>query len=417
MNLQTIGYHIKPISGRSYFTYVKVTNIGSDPIGPCRCNKPGPWKSVTLFIDTFTPSWPVLAPDGASRLTYFPGLDQFQLEQVSNGSVIAGPWFFHGKTPSGTQNGLQSFWAWSRDGLFFAVVVRDQQAGGGGSWWLDVYATKPYIRANGTRTVPRGNIYNSSGVSTASNVISGVNLGWNDASTSLEFRRPPIQSQPLTQTELTLICPYVDAVSNVAPTYSWTLDTMVRSLSGWNFVHSPCGGLFALVPRPNPNFTSAYRQLEILDILRTLMLISQRQDNLLVGPAVVNNNTTVATVTTTSPGRRGIKLTNMSLTEIDNSECLASAPASVNLRRVRVSTIPNQIDYTNMGQANAVIWPNHSLWIEFPSLQWINPAGSPGQIHFCLQANGDASPDDPSPGWSSLNLNDRHFAQRNIIFT
>jgi hypothetical protein len=106
----------------------------------------------------------------------------------------------------------------------------------------------------------------------------------------------------------------------------------------------------------------------------------------------------------------------MSLPAIDNPECSAGTPATVNVRRVRVSTIPNQIDYTNVGQASAAIWPNDSLWIEFPQLQWINPAGSPGQLHYCLQANGDASPDDPSPGWGNFDLNDRHFAQRNIVF-
>jgi hypothetical protein len=370
--------------------------------------------NVTLFIDTFTPSWPVPAPGGASRLTYLPSLDQFQLDDVASGTRIAGPWFFHGKTATGAQTGLQSFWAWSPDGLFFAVIVRDMQAGGGGNWWLDVIATKPYTRADGTRTIPKGSILSLSGSSTAINVIAGVNLGWNSASTCLELRHPHTQFQPLTLTNLTLICPYADSGLNNAPTYAWNLDTAVRQVSGWAFSHSPCGGLFALIPKPIAGIPSAFLDLEILDTNRTLAFIMQRRDNLPVGPAKVN--TASATLNTVSPGRRGITLTNMSLTEIDNPECSAGAPATVNVRRVRVSTIPNQIDYTNIGQANAAIWPTKLLWVEFPSLQWINPAGSPGQLHYCLQANGDASPDDPSPGWGNLSLNDPHFAQRNIVF-
>src|SRR4051794_40531211 len=80
MNLESIGSHIKPVSGQKYFTYVKVTNTGPDPIGPCRCNSTGQWQNVTLFIDTFAPAWPVLAPGGASRLSYSAGTKQFQLD-------------------------------------------------------------------------------------------------------------------------------------------------------------------------------------------------------------------------------------------------------------------------------------------------------------------------------------------------
>jgi hypothetical protein len=414
-NLQSIGNHIRPVSGQSYYTYVKVTNIGTDPLGPCQCNKTGQWANVTLFIDTFNPMWPILAPDGASRLTYFSSTDQFQLEDVATGAPIAGPWFRRGKTATGAQTGLNSFWAWSPNGLFFAVVVRDTQAGGGGSWWLEVCATRQYTRANGTRTISRGSILSLSGVSTAANVIAGVNLGWNSASTCLELRPPPIPSQPLTQANLTLICPYADSGSNTAPTYTWpALDTASAKVSGWAYYHSPCGTLFALVPRPIPGTASAALNLQIFDIYRTLQNITQRRDNLPVAAAQIS--TAGATLTTASPGRRGIKLTNMSLSEIDNPECSAGTPARVNVRRVRVSTIPNQIDYTNLGQTNVAIWPNNSLWVEFPSLQWINPAGSPGQLHYCLQANGDAAPDDPSPGWGNLDLNDPHFAQRNIVF-
>jgi hypothetical protein len=413
-NLQSIGSHIKPVSGQSYYSYVKVSNTGQDPIGPCRCNKTGQWQPVILFIDTFTPTWPVSSPDGTSRLTYSQSLDQFQLEDASSGAVIGGPWFFHGKTATGAQTGLNSFWAWSPDSKFFAVVVRDMSAGGGGTWWLNVYAAKSYTRSDGIRTIPRGPIYNQSGISTAINVIAGINLGWNSGSGCLEIRHPPVLSQPATQTNLTLICPYANVSSNTARIYQWTLDTAIQQVSGWQYLHSPCGGLFALVPQPMSGVFSAYLDLKILDTFSSLALITQRQDNLQVGPASVT--ATGATLVTASPGRRGIKITKATLTEIDNPECSAGAAATVSMRRVRVSTIPNQIDYTNVGQASVAIWQNSPLWVEFPQLQWINPAGSPGQIHYCLQANGDASPDDPSPGWGNINLNDPHFAQRNIAF-
>jgi len=90
---------------------------------------------------------------------------------------------------------------------------------------------------------------------------------------------------------------------------------------------------------------------------------------------------------------------------------------TVYLRRFRVTTMPDPSDYTDLGQSS--VWPNagQSLWTEFPS-QPIIPAGStPGQVHYCLQAMGDASPSDlPAPTWAGLILTDRHFAQRNLVF-
>jgi hypothetical protein len=144
-----------------------------------------------------------------------------------------------------------------------------------------------------------------------------------------------------------------------------------------------------------------------------------RRDNLSVSVQVLatTSASAPATLSTTGPGRRGIALGQMSEPAIDNPECASTQAATVNVRRVKVTTIPNQIDYTNIGQASAAIWPNQSLWIEFPQLPWVNPTGStPGQAHYCIQAMGDASPSDPAPGWPSLNLSDRHFAQRNIVF-
>ena len=411
-NLTNIGPHINPGSGQSYFTYVKITNRGTDPIGACPCGATGAWAQRTMFIDTFTPTWPVTAPDGNSKLVYLTSTDQFQLQDTALRN-IAGPWFFHGQTATGSRTGgLKSFWGWSPDGLFFAVIVRDMQAGGGGTWWLYVYATRAYTRADGVRNVPIGAIFSSNGQSTALNVIAGLNLGWNAASTCLVLTPPPMPGQSLTQTQLTLVCPYADSASNSAPTYSRTLDPTVVQLSGWDYLHSPCGGLFALVPQPQPNVPSAAAGLELVDIRRTLAAVQQRQDNLPVNVQVTHSG---ATLTTTGPGRRGIALGNMNPTPIDNPECATGTPSTVDVRRVRVTTNPNQIDYQNTGLSSAVILPGQSLWVEFPSMVWINP-GNPGQVHYCLQAMGGAPPGDPAPGWANVNLGDRHYAQRNIAF-
>ena len=90
--------------------------------------------------------------------------------------------------------------------------------------------------------------------------------------------------------------------------------------------------------------------------------------------------------------------------------------ATVSIKRVRLSTMPDQTDYTDMGNASSAIAPGQSLWIEFPLTQWVNPASSTPGAHYCLEAMGDASPDDPEPGWNNFNWNDPHFAQRNIVF-
>lgn len=423
----TTGAHIKPVSGSSYFTYVKVTNIGLDPIGGCPCSKTGAWTAATSFIDTFpAPIFPILSPDGLTRLVAV-GTTQFQLVPSSpaNAAAIGGPWPLRGQPAVGSQNGINSFWAWSPDGQFFAVVVRDLTAtGAGGSWTLSVYATRPYTRGDGIKLVPSGFIYNRGPQNaTALNVIAGSNLGWNAASTCLVLSPPPQPGQTLTDVYLTLVCPYADAVSNMAPTWNvGPTSPAATGLTGWKYVHSPCGHLFGRVPLPDPNPTvyPTGMQLQLIDIRRTLTDVQQRVDNLPVGAVSVDrttSSTAPATLNTTSPGRRGIVLTHMSLPAIDNPECASNQAATVNVRRVRVTTNPNQIDYTNIGQAAVGVWPGHPIWVEFPKLQWVNPSGStPGQAHYCLQAMGDASPGDPAPGWGNANLSDRHFAQRNIVF-
>ncbi len=415
-NLRSVGAHIRPTSGGSYYTYVKVTNDGTDPIGSCRCGTTGQWQAASLFVDSPTPtaSFPVNAPDNRSRLVLLGATDQLELRD-SAGQNIGGPWPVRGKTALGAQTGLNTFWGWSPDGLFFAVAVRDMQAGGGGTWWLYVYATRPYTRGDGTTQVPRGSIWSSAGTSTALNVIAGVNLGWNAASTCLVLAAPPMWGQSLTTLWLTLICPYADAASWQARAYTRPLTTGTQAglqALGYQFLHSPCGGLFALVPKPGASPPPPSLQLELIDIWRTLATYQERQDNLPVGSATVNG--AAATIQTASPGRRGIKLTLMSLTEIDNPECSIAYPTVVEVHRVRVTTNPNQIEYFPAGQASAAIWPRESLWVEFPQRVFTDPGG--GQVHYCLQAMGDARPDDPSPGWQSFDLNDRHFAQRNIVF-
>ena len=421
----TTGAHVKPVSGSSYFTYVKVSNTGADPIGGCPCSKTGAWTAATFFIDTFPPpTFPIASPDGLTKLVAV-GTTQFQLVPSSpaNAPAIGGPWPLRGQPAVGGQNGINSFWAWSPDSQFFAVVVRDLAAtGSGGSWNLSVYATRSYTRGDGIKVVPAGSIYHIGPQNaTALNVIAGVNLGWNAASTCLVLTPPPQPNQPLTDVNLTLICPYADAASNTAPTWGMgPVSPSASGLTGWKYVHSPCGNLFGLVPVPIQNQSSTGLQLRIIDIRRTLTDVQPRVDNLPVGAVSVDATTTSstpATLNTTSPGRRGITLTHMSIPAIDNPECASTQAATVNIRRVRVTTNPNQIDYTNIGQAAVAVWPAHPVWVEFPKLQWVNPSGStPGQVHYCLQAMGDASPNDPAPGWANANLSDRHFAQRNIVF-
>jgi hypothetical protein len=107
-NLQNIGNHIKPVSGSSYFTYVKVSNTGADPIGGCGCSKTGNWVEVTYFIDTFpAPTFPINAPDMQSKLVA-DGAAQFQLE-TSAGVKIAGPWPLRGQPATGGGQGFNSF--------------------------------------------------------------------------------------------------------------------------------------------------------------------------------------------------------------------------------------------------------------------------------------------------------------------
>lgn len=417
------GAHIRPVSGASYFTYVKVANIGVDPIGACACSRTGPWTKATFFIDTFPPpAFPVLSPDGQTRLVAV-GPTQFQLvTSLANAQVIGGPWPLRGSPAIGSTNGLNSFWAWSPDGQFFGVVTRD--LAGGKTWNLSVYATRSYTRGDGIKVIPAGLIFSRGPEnSTAANVIAGVNLGWNAASTCLDLTPPPLPGNTLTDVNHQLVCPYADAVSNMSA--SWNMGPVspaASGLSGWNIVHSPCGHLLAIVPLPDPNplvFPTGL-QLRLIDIRRTLMDVVARVDNVPIGIVLVNRQTTVAapaTLNTTGPGRRGIALGAMSVAAIDNPECASVQAATVYVRRVRVTSNPNLIDYQEIGQAAVGVWPTHPVWVELPKVPWVNPSTTtPGQVHFCLQAMGDAAPNDPAPGWQNLSLGDRHFAQRNIVF-
>ena len=418
-NPSTTSPHVRPVSGASYFTYVKVSNTGPDPIGGCLCSATGTWRVAAPFIDTFPPpTFPIASPDGLTRLVRV-GTTDFRLEPAAGGTALAGPW------PLG-QGAINSFWAWSPDGLFFAVVTRNSP-GTGATWTLRVYATRTYTRGDGIRSVPAGTIFELGPVnSTAANAIAGSNLGWNAASTCLFLRRPPQPPQlgpTVTEVHHTLVCPYADNTSNTSAALTiGPIRPSSTGLNGWVYVHSPCGHLVARVPLPDPNPMTVPTglRLQIIDIRRTLRDdLSPKQDNVSV-TVEVDRATTAnapATLTTTGPGRRGIALGRMSTTAIDNPECASVQAATVNVRRARVTTIPNQIDYTSMGQAAVAVWQGSPVWVEFPSLRWVDPSGStPGQVHFCLQAMGDASPGDPAPGWANVNLGDRHYAQRNIIF-
>jgi hypothetical protein len=148
--------------------------------------------------------------------------------------------------------------------------------------------------------------------------------------------------------------------------------------------------------------------------LGTLASTQARRDNL---PLTVTVNNATASITTTSPGRRGITLGSMSTLEIDNPECLAAVPATVEVRRLKASTLPGggvSIDYTAVGTSSVAALPGQSIWVELVPAVFSDPGTG---AHYCLQAIGGAPPADPPPSWmAAFDLNDRHRAQKNIVF-
>lgn len=138
-------------------------------------------------------------------------------------------------------------------------------------------------------------------------------------------------------------------------------------------------------------------------------------------------STSTRSIYTKHTGVLGVTLVGFKLTQgpfplsqslIDNWECLSGPTATVSLRRVIVSTMPEVVDHEAIGQTYVALNPGDSIWVEFPPTLWTDPnqkLPNPSR-HYCLQVNADASPDDPSPGWSGLSLQDRHYSQRNIVF-
>lgn len=395
-SLRSVGAHVRPTSGGSYFTYVHVENTGTDPIGPCACAATGPWRPATFFVDTPQPALPATAPDGRSRLVAL-SANQCQLEDGAGTSLVSG---------LGLGTGInRSFWSWSPDGLFFAFVRRED-VGGSRTWYLNVFATRPYTRADGVVQVPAGQVFSSIGTSTALGVIAGSNIGWNAAATCLVLIPPPVPPGGAAQS-VVLICPYADQNGQTAPSY-----TVFPAPQG-QYLHSPCGHLTALVPNPpGPPPNNTQGPVTWIDVRRTAQPVTPTVDNLATQALVTAAG---ATITTTGRGRRGVRLTGMSVPAVDNLECLAGVPATVEVRRVRVSTMPNQTAIFPAGSASAAIWPGDSLWVEIPAQPFINPSPA-NQLHYCLQARGDAAPDDPAPAWANFDASARHFAQRNIAF-
>ena len=330
--------------------------------------------------------------------------------------------------------GFPVYWGWSPDGLFCAVVVPSLV----GSYQTPtmevfVYALSDYKKVDGTNVPAQTEIhYFSHTFKTISEGFSRFSCSWNDRSTALMVTYGYVQSSWL------LVAPYVSDSPNNLP---------LKCYYGYGNIQggfSPKEGPFTYLFSPNGEFAASYQLPYDKNIYGTMRFYRLRASTR--GPYsparngitvdVLPNSGSPVTITSLKTGNAAIVLSGVRVPDpqnpnfsvpsvIDNPECLVGQAAEVYVRRNRISTIPNQTDYEKIGASKVAIPPGGAAWVEFPSLLWVNPTGAqnPGQLHYCIQAMGEAPPGDLAPGslpnapsWTGFTLSDRHFAQRNIAF-
>ena len=273
-SLTTVGPHTSPQSGADYYTYVRVENTGTDPFGHCSCPSTGAWAIRNNFIDVNPPA------NGPNGMTVTKAAGYATLNR--NGTQLAPgtQWLF--------ANG--DFWSWSPNGQFFAYVHRDLTLPMATTWSVSLVATAAYSKtppAVGATpiSIPAGTTLRTVGPtqSASPQAISGINIGWNPASTCLHVDQPPMQGQNSLQKENVWICPFAGTTS-MAGSYDFTANTApVGSgpTQAFKFLYSPCGDLAAIVPTPAG-------QLMLID-LRTAMQISTTASNVLTAVSVTGN--------------------------------------------------------------------------------------------------------------------------------
>lgn len=395
-SLTTVGSHTTPVSGSEYYTYVRVQNVGTDPFGRCTCSTTGAWAIRNNFINVNPP------PNGPNGMTV---MTSGGFATLRSGTTELGQWLFT----------AGDFWSWSPDGRFFAYVRVERPVGGTPTWTVSLIATAAYSKtppaAGATPvTVAAGTTLATIGPrhSASPQAITGVNLGWNPASTCLHVDEPPLPAQNPLQREHLWICPFAGTTTAASTFHFTSLTAPVGSgpTQAFRFVYSPCGDLAAIVPTPAGT-------LELID-LRTAMTVPTRANNITTTIAITGSAPTLAT---TGVGRLGLTLTQMSVPAIDNAECLKGGAVVVEAQRVLCSTVTPAMAPVPLasGASAAAIWPGMAIWVEIPRHRFTR-IGTISPEHWCLQVRGDgAANGDSAPPMSAFNIAGRHFAQRNVV--
>lgn len=346
------------VTSTNVFVYVRVDNVGTDPIGVCTCSPvPAPWPQVALFPG-FLANPSITQSETQAGVT-------FTARPASNAA---------GDTLSGAVNfsfGVNLLgrraWAWSSDNRFFAYA----SSLNGNDWYLTIVALQNVTRSNGT-VIPAG----QAAVSGASGSFSGL---WTKDNFRWGLKAVVVSGTYAGGGGLT----YAVACPEAPGNNTW--GDLIPDLPGQSWVNlsSPCGAVIALVPRI---LQAGVGSPDIVLISTATAQIIQFKENNVTSPAsIVGAN---PALTTTQHAALGVTInTGAGLTVTrDDPDCtVVGGDLVVRVDRVKASTLPSaNLGVVAVGTASLGLLPvGQSRWVQVPnSSGWANQS----ERHWCLLA-------------------------------
>jgi hypothetical protein len=387
------------VNSTDVFTYVNVENIGNVDLGACACTAAVP------------ASWPVAVPFpgfivniAATNSVTQAGVT-FTLGTV--GDSLSGPglnyWF--GLSASGKRA-----WAWSPDNRFFAYVGSPN----GNDWYLTIVALQNITRPNGT-TISKGQAV----VSSLNGLFAAGPPSWNNANFGWAGTRAVIAAGAYAGgggIVRTVACPEAPGPTN----YYGDLIPDTPAQVDWKHHASPCGAVFAFLPRVLQ--ASVGSRNIVLISTATAAVVSFRKNNVPTTVSIIGAN---PSITTNQHGANGVRVvTGGAPVDVDDPDCtFVGGGISVVVDRVKASTLPS----ANLGVlavgtgALGQLLVGQNRWVQVPNS---NPSGwaNQGEQHWCLlgQAYTSDGATIPRP-WNGQATNPPPFpvsngncAQRNI---
>ncbi|MEK6225533.1 MAG: hypothetical protein AABM40_04475 [Chloroflexota bacterium] len=384
------------VNSTDVFTYIKVENTGNVDLGACACAAavPAPWPTVVLFAN-------FLANPNASTSQTQSGVT-FTVSNFGDSLSGTGINFSFGLSASGKRA-----WAWSPDSRFFAYVGSPN----GNDWYLTVVALQNVTRSNGTVINKGQAAVTGNGLFAGPPYWTNANFGW-AGSKAVAAAGAYAGGGGIVRM---VACPEAPSPN----TYGDLIPDMPGQVD-WTQLSSPCGSVFAFVPRV---LQAAVGSRDIMLIsTATAQVVSFRKNNV---PTSVGISGANPSITTNQHAANGVHvITGGSPVDVDDPDCTTvGGGIAVIVDRVKASTLPSaNLGVLGVGSATlGVLLIGQNRWVQVPNSNasgWSNQ----GEQHWCLlgQAytsdgstiprpwNGQAASPPPFP------VNNNNCAQRNI---